>query len=192
MKVKLSNLGIKTLRECFSRPRSWFVVAVTALSIFVISALIQNWSFVQEVLFRPGTLFYGMYRVLWSQLWNASELMGAFGFWTLWLLAVLFGANLALVGYLRRRSKKEEIAVPKKGILGTIVGILGIGCLACNASLLGTALASVGGVGLISILPLKGREFLLLGLVLGFYSLVSLAKTAEQKTCPIPVPTNKN
>ncbi len=192
MKVKLSDLGIKTLRECFSRPRSWFVVGVTALSIFVISALIQNWSFVQEVLFRPGTLFYGMYSALWSQLWNASELMGAFGFWTLWLLAVLFGANIALVGYLRRRSKKEEIAVPKKGILGTIVGILGIGCLACNASLLGTALASVGGIGLISILPLKGREFLLLGLVLGFYSLVSLAKTAEQKTCPIPVPANKN
>jgi hypothetical protein len=192
MKVKLSNLGIKTLRECFSRPRSWFVVAVTALVIFVISALIQNWSFVQEVLFRPGTLFYGMYSALWSQLWNASELMGAFGFWTLWLLAVLFGANLALVGYLRRRSKKEEISVPKKGILGTIVGILGIGCLACNVSLLGTALASIGGIGLISILPLKGRELLLLGLLLGFYSLFSLAKTAEQKTCPIPVPINKN
>ena len=192
MKVGLSNLGIKTLRECFSAPRSWFVVVVTALAVFTISSLLQNWPFVQEVLFRPGTLFYGMYIALWSQLWNALELMGAFGFWTLWLLAFLFGANVALVTYLRRRSKKDKIAVPKKGILGTIVGILGIGCLACNASLLGTALVSVGGVGLISILPLKGKEFLFLGLFLGFYSLVSLAKTAERKTCPIPVPTNKN
>lgn len=191
MKIKPFSLGLKTLYECFSSPRSWLVLAIGAASIFILSVLLQSWPFVQEVLFSPGTLFYHMYGMIWLQVWYALELMGVFGFWTLWLLAILFGANLALGGYLRQKSTKETISIPKKGFLGAIIGVLGVGCLACNASLLGTILASIGGIGLISILPLKGRELLVLGFLLGFYSLFSLAKMSEVKTCPLRIQADK-
>lgn len=190
-KIALS-LGLKTIRECFSSPRSWIAMGIAAASIFVVSVLLQNWLFIYEVLFRPETLFYRVYGAIWLQVWHSFTLMGAFGFWSLWFLALLFGANTALMSHLRYKRWKEGISVPGKGILGTVVGILGIGCLACNASVLGTALVSVGGVGLITLLPLRGREFLLVGLALGIYSLFSLAKSAEMRTCPIPVPTNKD
>lgn len=99
---------------------------------------------------------------------------------------------MALVGYLSRKGRENGVSASGKGILGTVIGILGIGCLACNASILGTALASVGGVGLITLLPLRGREFLILGLLLGAYSLFSLAKSAELRTCPIRIPSNED
>jgi hypothetical protein len=185
------SLGLRILRECFSSPRSWFVMGIAATSIFILSVLLQNWLFIYEVLFRPETLFYRIYGAIWLQVWHALKLMGGFGFWSLWLLALLFGANMALVAYLRRRRHEDSSSLSGKGILGTVIGILGLGCLACNASILGTALASVGGISLITLLPFRGREFLFLGLLLGFYSLLSLAKTAERKTCPIPVPTDK-
>lgn len=190
MQVRLSSLGIKTLRECFASVRSWFITAVFASGIFILSVLLQNWQLVREVLFRADALFYHVYPILWLQVWHAQETMGAFGFWILWLLAALFGANIALVLHLRRISKGEDVSA-SKGVLGTIVGVLGIGCLACNASILGTILASIGGVGLITLLPFEGKEFLFLGLLLGFYSLVSLARASERKTCPIPIVISK-
>lgn len=192
MKKTPFSLGLKTIRECFSSPRSWLVMGIAASSIFIVSVLLQNWLFIYEVLFRPETLFYRVYGAIWLQVWHALKLMGAFGFWSLWLLALLFGANMALVAYLRRRQQEEGSSISGKGILGTVIGILGIGCLACNASILGTALASVGGISLITLLPFRGREFLFLGLLLGAYSLFSLAKSAEMRTCPIPIPSNED
>lgn len=167
-------------------------MGIAATAIFIVSVLLQNWLFIYEVLFRPETLFYRAYGAIWLQVWHALKLMGAFGFWSLWVLALLFGANMALVGYLRRKGRENGVSASGKGILGTVIGILGIGCLACNASILGTALASVGGVGLITLLPLRGREFLILGLLLGAYSLFSLAKSAELRTCPIRIPSNED
>lgn len=192
MKNRSFQSVMKTLRACFSSPHSWFVMGIATISIFIVSVLLQNWLFIYEVLFRPETLFYRIYGAIWLQVWNALNLMGAFSFWSLWLLALLFGANMALVGYLRRKQRQEGLRVSGKGILGTIIGILGVGCLACNASIIGTALASVGGIGLITLLPFRGREFLFLGLVLGTYSLFSLAKSAEMRTCSIPILPNKD
>jgi hypothetical protein len=190
MQVKLSSLGIKTLSECFASARSWFVMIIFASGIFILSVLLQNWQLVREVFFRVDALFYHVYPILWLQIWHAQETMGAFGFWILWLLTALFGANIALVLHLRRISKKEKVSA-SKGILGMVIGVLGVGCLACNASILGTILASLGGVGLITLLPFEGKEFLLLGLLLGLYSLVSLARASERKTCPIPTVIGK-
>lgn len=167
-------------------------MGIAATAIFIVSVLLQNRLFIYEVLFRPETLFYRVYGAIWLQVWHALKLMGAFGFWSLWVLALLFGANMTLVGYLRRKGRENGVSASGKGILGTVIGILGIGCLACNASILGTALASIGGISLITLLPLRGREFLILGLLLGAYSLFSLAKSAELRTCPIRIPSNED
>lgn len=190
MNHDLLKAGMKTLKSCFSSWRSWLVMGAAASMVFVVSVLIQNWRFVYEVLFRPETLFYKVYGAIGLQILYSFKLMGAFGFWSVWALALLFGANMALMSHLRQQRKGDKIAT--RGIIGTIVGILGVGCLACNASILGTALASVGGVGLIALLPFQGKEFLFVGLILGTYSLFSLLKSAELRTCPIRILPNND
>lgn len=190
MNHDLLRATIKTLRNCFSSWRSWLVMGLVASVIFVVSVLVQNWRFIYEVFFRPETLLYKVYGAIGLQVLYSFKLMGAFSFWSVWALALMFGANMAMVRYLRQQRKGEKIAA--KGIVGTVIGILGVGCLACNASILGTALASVGGVGLIALLPFQGQEFLFVGLILGAYSLFSLAKSAELRTCPIRIPPNND
>lgn len=91
------------------------------------------------------------------------------------LIAFLFGINVALLTYLlvgrMRIARGNGI-----GVLGAGAGLLGIGCASC-----GSVLASVAGLsGAVALLPLRGEEFLFLGVILLCYSIFSSARAIER------------
>ena len=83
------------------------------------------------------------------------------------VIALLVGVNVALTVYqIRRQRAGFSGSGAATGSLGILSGIFGIGCAACNSLVLMSALGVVGGAGIIPLLPLKGGEFGIIGVVL--------------------------
>ncbi|MDE1925336.1 MAG: hypothetical protein KGH79_04140 [Patescibacteria group bacterium] len=82
-------------------------------------------------------------------------------------IALLIGINIALTTY---QVSRQRQGFSKGGAatssLGVLTGIFGIGCAACNSLVLMSALGVVGGAGIIPLLPLKGGEFGIAGVLL--------------------------
>lgn len=104
-------------------------------------------------------------------------------------IAILFGANTALLVYYIRRVRgdlKDIRSTGATGIGGLISGIFGIGCVACGSFILTSALALFGAGGLVVALPFGGEEFGFLGVGLLMYSIyVTAKKINEPLTCEI-------
>ncbi len=103
-------------------------------------------------------------------------------------LVILLGISIAMVVFVFRR--RTSTPQPRKGIvatlLGTMSGLLGIGCAACGSLLLAPLLATSGGVALLSALPLRGGEFGLLGVLLLMFSIYATAREIQTPmTCRI-------
>jgi hypothetical protein len=93
-------------------------------------------------------------------------------------IAVLFGVNLAMLVYLlRRRIRDVRRSGITAGFFGMASGVLGMGCAACGSFLLTGILPLVGASGVLTMLPLDGGEFGILGVML---LAVSLCLTAKQ------------
>jgi hypothetical protein len=90
---------------------------------------------------------------------------------------MLFGANVAMIVYFLRRTRRRIQGVElAAGSLGIMSGTLGVGCAACGSFLLSTLLSSLGAAGAVALLPLHGGEFGILGVGLLFFSLIVIAK----------------
>lgn len=80
-------------------------------------------------------------------------------------IAVLVGINMSLIAYLLRNGGVVW-AGSSAGVAGIFSGILGIGCAACGSLILTAILGTALGASLIAVLPLKGGEFGILGVIL--------------------------
>ena len=90
-------------------------------------------------------------------------------------LALLSGINISLlIFYLKNKARALKIA----GIsgLGLAIGLLGIGCGACGSLILSSIFGLSFAVGFIGLLPLKGLEFGLLGIIILIISIYLITK----------------
>lgn len=98
-------------------------------------------------------------------------------------IAALFGINVAMVAYFLKRKRTllagKDMAA---GFGGVASGALGIGCAACGSFILSTTLSLFGAAGALAILPLRGGEFGILGVVL---LLVSLSLISTKIAAPL-------
>lgn len=90
------------------------------------------------------------------------------------VIAVLAGVNAALMAYLAR-TRGMLGGGAAIGLSGMFTGTLGLGCAACGSLIL-TSIVSVGGIGVLALLPLGGSEFGLVGVAFLGYSTYLLAK----------------
>lgn len=91
------------------------------------------------------------------------------------LLAALAGINFTLlVYYLKQRIKTDRSA--GLGFIGTLVGLLGIGCASCGSVILSSVFGLAAASGFLGILPWHGLEFALIGIALLLLSIVLLAR----------------
>ncbi len=81
-------------------------------------------------------------------------------------IAVLVGINVALSLYQISRQRQFSSFGAGASSLGILSGIFGIGCAACNSLVLMSVLGVAGGAGIIPLLPLKGGEFGIVGVLL--------------------------
>ncbi len=92
-------------------------------------------------------------------------------------ISAFFGMYIAMAAYYfsRRISAIQDGGVAL-GIGGMISGVLGIGCAACGSVIATGALSFLGASGAIALLPLRGGEFGLLGVVLLLVAIAAIAK----------------
>ncbi len=81
------------------------------------------------------------------------------------VIAVLAGINAGLIVSLLR-SGRPVWAGSSAGVVGIFSGILGIGCAACGSLILTAILGTTLGASIITVLPLRGGELGILGVVL--------------------------
>jgi hypothetical protein len=170
------------LTQVFCRPTYLVIGALTSLVVFVFSVWLPNLQLIAEVLWSSAEFWQRLkfpISLLGSITTNYSLLSASYTV----IMAILFGLNVSLaIFFLRRRLtslKQTGVAV---GLLGVISGIFGIGCAACGSFLAMTFLTWVGAGALIGVLPLKGGEFGILGIIL---LLISLYLTARQIENPV-------
>ncbi|RJQ34097.1 hypothetical protein C4568_03065 [Candidatus Parcubacteria bacterium] len=90
-------------------------------------------------------------------------------------IAILTGINVALIIHLiKTRGMLGQGTVV--GASGIFTGALGLGCAACGSIILTSLVGTAGGVGILALLPLRGSEFGIIGVVLLGYSTYLLAK----------------
>lgn len=82
------------------------------------------------------------------------------------VIAVLVGINVAFIVYLIRKRKG---LVAKGGLtagaFGMITGVLGVGCAACGSLILSGIVGTAAGASILALLPLRGGEFGIIGVV---------------------------
>lgn len=103
------------------------------------------------------------------------------------IISLLVGVNVAFMLYLYRRQKAalSGSSVPVS-VSGMTAGIFGVGCATCGSFILTGFLTAVGGIGILAILPFRGQEFGIIGVILLLYTTYFLAqKIIGPVTCEI-------
>lgn len=95
------------------------------------------------------------------------------------VIAILAGVYVSLFTYRFRRQKKLSQKSLSVSFIGLLSGVTGLGCAACG-SIVTTSLIGVGGLGSLALLPFKGSEFGVFGIVLLVTSIYLLAKQINQ------------
>lgn len=110
---------------------------------------------------------------------------------SLGVVSLLAGLNFALLLlYFRKRPKIKKAGL---GSLGTLAGLVGIGCPACGSVILSTFFGFSATATFMGFLPFKGAEFALLGIIILLWSIISVAKKIySPAVCATPLKTDKS
>lgn len=173
------------IREVFRHVIYVILAFICAALLFMVMVYLPNFRLILNFVFNPnnpiGTKVGLLMGLLGGIQTNATAYSGTITI----LVSVLFGIDLAMLAY---QWKRQVFA--NGGFAGSaggmISGVLGVGCSTCG-SFLGTAIfASLGASGAIALLPLRGGEFGILGIVLLLLSITSISKTIQKsEVCPI-------
>lgn len=125
--------------------------------------------------------------LLWSLLGSLATNFTALSAVTTIITSFLVGTNISLIAYLYTRQKTRlstgGIAVSS---VGTFLAMFGVGCAACGSLVFTAFLSSVGGISLLTILPLQGQEIGILGaLILSYATYYLLQKITKPLVCKI-------
>lgn len=157
---------------------------IIAVLYVVATIYLMNASLVKDTIFGSHSLSYkwNLLIALLAGMWTA---MSKFSLFLLVVVAILTGANLALVIQRLqtiRASGKMRLAVGGSSLLG----IVGSGCASCGLPIL----AFLGLSGTVFYLPFQGIELSILAILMlsiSFYSLVKQGK--KQAVCAIDINT---
>jgi len=167
---------IRALKKVFSNIPYIMIAFLVALLVFVLAVWLPNISLIVKVMKHTGitlTEKLNLPLTLIGSIATNFTLLSAI--YTI-AIAILFGVNVAMVVYfLRRRIKQVKQSGISTGILGIISGVAGIGCAACGSLVLTSFLSFFGAAGLLAILPLRGGEFGILGIILLAISIHTVA-----------------
>ena len=159
--------------------RSWRYVLLSAVVAFVMFALatwLPNFKLLYSILKDPLVPIADKLtlpvNLLGSIATNFTTLAASYTIAS----ALLIGMNISLFTYQVRQRRQFSGSSAGASSLGIASGALGIGCAACNSLVLMSILGITGGAGVIGLLPLKGGEFGILGVLLLGLATYLLAK----------------
>ena len=180
------------IRSVLLRPAYAGIAFGVAVVVFTFSIWLPNWRLILTVI--PSSiislpdkviLFWNLYGSIQTNftLVSASYTIA---------IAILFGINIVLfIHYIKIRQGPLSGSTSALGVGGLISGFFGVGCAACGTFILTALLGLVGGAGLITLLPLGGEEFGILGVALLGYAMYSIIKKIKEPlVCDTIWPSN--
>lgn len=171
----------KVFRKVFSSPFYITLAVVVALSVFSFAVWLPNWRLIFTVIASPSVSFTEAVGVIFGLFLSIGTNFTAMSASYTIAIAALFGIDIAFLAYyisIRKGSLREKGGM--LGIGGFVSGIFGIGCASCGTFILTSVFALVGAGGIITLLPLGGEEFGILGVVLIGYAIYWTAKKIEE------------
>lgn len=192
MRYRDAQLAIRGLRETFGSVR-YVLLALCVSGISLAFTLwLPNLGLMYHVLTQADVPLWMRLRVPLAFLGSISTNFSPISAVSAVLISLLFGLDAALLTkYFSRRASGTGGSGLALGTGGMASGILGIGCAACGSVLATGALSLVGATGILVLLPLRGGEFGILGVLLLALSVFSVAKNIAQAPVCIP-PIRKN
>jgi hypothetical protein len=167
------QISIKSLGYLLSRPLNLF----TVLLLMFLMLGILLWSFNLDLLrfvFFESTL--GVSEKLQFLLGGYASLftnLDALPALTMVVLSLLFGINGMIFAYLVKRTAK--LSADGKGIVASVLGLIGAGCAVCGTGIIGPVLAGVGATASAGLTYWIGIWVQLLGIGLLAYSIFGLS-----------------
>lgn len=180
-------LGV--LKKVFENNRYKYIAGVISVLVLSFVLLLPNRELIAQVMGSDSlglgdklSFTFGLYEVAFTNftIWSLMFMLS---------LAILFGVNLALLTYYIKNRQTGQIGKVGQftSIAGFVSGLFGIGCAACGSIIITSILTAVGAGGLLLLLPYKGAEFSVLGVVLLIYSNYYLIKKIND---PLICPSN--
>lgn len=171
---------IQALQKVFGKPLYVLLALAASAAIFAFAVWLPNLPLIVKIMGHPGISFSKKFDLpvsfLSSIVTNFTPLSASYTI----VIAVLFGINLAMIVYfLRRRVDEVKQTGMATGLFGITSGVIGMGCAACGSFLLTSILSLIGVSGILAFLPLNGKEFGILGLILLGVSLYTTAKKIQ-------------
>ncbi len=181
------------LRQVFTEARYVLLATTTGLAVFIVATWLPNLGLVWQIVASGSVPLADKASILVALIGSIATNFTVFSALSTIAIAVLFGANVAMIAYyfgLRRRLVGQPGQAGTVASLGGLAsGFFGVGCAACGTFVLSPVLTLVGASGLVALLPFGGEEFGALGVALLGFSLVITAKRiAEPVACPIGPP----
>ncbi|MBL7021743.1 hypothetical protein ISR92_00215 [Patescibacteria group bacterium] len=175
MKDKLQKI-YKAFILVFKNTRYILTGIVFALFVYLLSVFTNKAEFIDFTIKSDIFNFATKMKLIFQSLLSIdTNFTSLFTFWTVILLAIVAGINIAMLIYLLRRQAKANKEAGAS-FFGIVAGMFGIGCAACGSVIL----TSIFGLGftasLISFLPLDGGEFMILALIVMIISVYYVSK----------------
>lgn len=180
-------------RQVFANGRYILLAASTGLAVFILATWLPNLGLVWQIAASGSVPLADKVKVLTALIGSIGTNFTLFSALSTVAIAVLFGANVAMIAYyVRSRRQLVRQAGPAgaaASLGGLASGLFGIGCAACGTFVLSPALSFVGASALIVLLPFGGQEFGMLGIgVLGLSLGLTAKKIGEPVACPTGAP----
>ncbi len=178
------------LRQVFTQGRYILLAATTGLAVFIVATWLPNLGLVWQIVTSGSIPLADKAGILVALIGSIGTNFTIFSALSTIAIAVLFGANVAMIAYyfgMRRQLVKRAGQTGTMASLGGLAsGLFGVGCAACGTFVLGPVLTFVGASGLIALLPFGGEEFGALGVsMLGFSLVITARRIAEPVACPL-------
>lgn len=167
-----------------ARPAARLLVSVAvgiAAALLVLLAVVwlPNAGLIRNTVFSESIRWADKSRILWTSL-GAFRTAFSVGTQAMALaIAALFGIQSGmLVAYVGTRIRMERSV--GTGVAGIVSGMLGIGCAACGSVIFSSLFGAGSTAAFLGILPFRGTEFGILGIIFLGTSIIGLAKKMKR------------
>jgi hypothetical protein len=151
-------------------------VTIFTVSFFI--SFFQNFSFLKNITLSENFGFSDKIIIITKTIIGFySEVLFGFYLYSNLIIIFLFAVNITLSFYYFKT--KGSLFIKKSSLSGMFFSIFGLGCASCGTALLSTALSFFGLSGVLGFLPLKGEEFIYLGIIFLLFSIFTLYKKIQ-------------
>jgi hypothetical protein len=163
------------LGRIYRHPAYSIAAVCIAAAVLVFAILLPNVSFLRHTVTADFFTPIQKTRILVSSLGAINTNFTPLSRATTIVISILTSMNITMFVYYIRRRADSRLA-GGTGILGTLAGLVGVGCASCGSVLLTSFFGLGATAGFIGFLPLRGAEFGLLGIALLLLSIHALVR----------------